>query len=339
MAAGAVAFSVVFFVGWLTEKRPGKGAGIAVIWPSTNQEGAEALASVGVVDGSLFFRVLLGVSSPFVKPVRGAHLLTDDLTPVEVLRRLGRLSSRSRVDVLIPEGFNRFQIGERLDAMRVCGKAAWATAVMDKATLSRLSIPGDSAEGYLFPAKYDLFLDSDPTALVTQFVVESRKRYAAVRARHADAVTSLEQKLGFHDHEVITLASVVQREAAKADELPLVASVFLNRLSDPTFKPARSLQSDPTAAYGCLVQPELASCASPDGRVTPEMLRDVENPYNTYRHPGLPKGPISNPGVLAVEAVLAPATTDFLFFVARGDGRHTFSRTLEEHEKAIPKAR
>jgi UPF0755 protein len=111
--------------------------------------------------------------------------------------------------------------------------------------------------------------------------------------------------------------------------------VFRNRLSYPDFRPARSLQSDPTAAYGCLVDPTLGSCRDYAGKILPTMLRDDQNPYNTYRHPGLPPGPIGNPGLRALEATLSPATTDYLFFVAAGNGRHTFSRTLEEHETAI----
>jgi UPF0755 protein len=98
------------------------------------------------------------------------------------------------------------------------------------------------------------------------------------------------------------------------------------------------LQADPTAAYGCvLLGARLSSCAGFAGKVTPKMLRDGKNPYNTYAHSGLPPGPIANPGAGALGAVLAPEKSDFLFFVAQGDGRHTFSRTLDEHERAIPK--
>jgi len=110
--------------------------------------------------------------------------------------------------------------------------------------------------------------------------------------------------------------------------------VFLNRLMDPTFRPLRMLQSDPTASYGCLVQvPPPASCEP--GPPTPAMLRDATNPYNTYRRAGLPPGPISSPGEAAIRAVLAPAKTDYLYFVAQGGGRHRFSRTFSEHRGAI----
>lgn len=337
--AALAAFSVVFFVGWVSAAHRGQGDAVEVTWPADAREGARMLAAGGVIDRPSLFRVLLGITSPFVTPIPGPHLFTDQLTPAEVLRRLARLTSRQRARVLVPEGFNRFQIGERLEQLRVCSRSVWAVATRDRTLLARLGVPGDSPEGYLFPATYDLFLDSAAESVVTQLVTEGKKRLAVVRASRADAFTRLEERYGWGEREILTLASVVEKEAARADELPVIASVFLNRLSDTDFRPARSLQSDPTAMYGCLIQPELASCQGAGGHATPDMLRDASNVYNTYRHAGLPPGPIANPGLSAVLAVLSPAETDFLFFVARGDGRHTFSRTLEEHENAIRRPR
>jgi len=137
---------------------------------------------------------------------------------------------------------------------------------------------------------------------------------------------------------VLTLASMIEKEARASDERPLIASVFFNRLRDPEFRPARMLQSDPTASYGCVVAgEEIPSCAGFHGNVTPALLRDASNPYNTYRHAGLPPGPIANPGEASISAVLAPAESDFLYFVAKGQGtgRHTFSRTFAEHREAL----
>src|SRR5262249_12349151 len=134
--------------------------------------------------------------------------------------------------------------------------------------------------------------------------------------------------------EIVTLASMVEKEAAVDEERPLVASVFFNRLRDPAFTPKR-LQSDPTSAYGCLTVPDIGSCRSYAGRVTPEMNADDTNPYSTYRHDGRPPGPIANPGEKSILAVLAPAESRFLYFVARGEGRHTFSETYAQHSEAI----
>ena len=112
--------------------------------------------------------------------------------------------------------------------------------------------------------------------------------------------------------------------------------MFSNRLFDPDFTPRR-LQADPTVAYGCLVAPDTTpSCRDFDGRhVTPAMVRDPDNPYSTYKHEGLPPGPICNPGLSALLAVLSPAQHDYFYFVAKGGGRHAFSHSLHEHNRNI----
>lgn len=333
--AALVAFSVAYGASWISVPHEGSARFVEVTWPEDPGEGTLRLAAAGVVDRPFLFRALLRVASPFVKPAPGPHLLAGNLTPAETLRRLARLTSRARARVVVPEGFNRFQLAERLEQLGVCSARAFGDAASSRSTLEPLGVAGDSAEGYLFPATYDLFEDSAARAIVEEMVREAKKRLALERSRHEAAFAKLQTELGWGEREILTLASVVEREAARPEERPVIASVFWNRLMSPDFRPARHLQSDPTAAYGCLVAPALASCQGTAGRVTPAMLRDPGNPYNTYRHPGLPPGPISNPGLPAVLAVLEPAATEFLFFVSAGDGRHTFSRTLDEHEAAI----
>ncbi len=156
----------------------------------------------------------------------------------------------------------------------------------------------------------------------------------ALLSRLAD--TRATARLQLAEHEALTLASIVEREARVAEERPIIAGVFVNRLVAPTFRPHR-LQADPTVAYGCLTAPQAApTCAAFDGRhITKVMVRDVQNPYNTYGLEGLPPGPICNPGLSALEAVVAPAAHDFFYFVATGDGRHSFSRTLQEHNARV----
>jgi UPF0755 protein len=141
-------------------------------------------------------------------------------------------------------------------------------------------------------------------------------------------------------HELVTLASIVEREARAPDERAVIAGVFMNRLTDPSFRPRR-LQSDPTAAYGCLVAGDrVPSCAEYDGRrVTPAMLRDPENPYSTYRREGLPPGPICSPGLEALKAALAPQAHDYFYFVTKGGGRHAFSHALGDHNARVAEAR
>jgi UPF0755 protein len=180
-------------------------------------------------------------------------------------------------------------------------------------------------------------LDSDPRLVVRRLVAESDKRWAALLAAHEDGFASLRASLGFGRREVLTLASIVEKEAVVDEERPVIASVFLNRLLDPAFKSHR-LQSDPTAMYGCVAAPDEApSCAGYSGKATPAINNDPKNRYSTYTHSKLPPGPIANPGAKSIEAVLAPAATRFLFFVAAGRGRHTFSETLDAHNEAVRK--
>jgi UPF0755 protein len=153
-------------------------------------------------------------------------------------------------------------------------------------------------------------------------------------ASEPEARDRLSRELGFGLREIVILASIVEKEAHVPEELPIIAGVFLNRLRDPHFRPKR-LQADPTVAYGCLLQPALPSCAGFDGkRVTRIMTADPQNPYNTYRIEGLPPAPIANPGISALKAVLHPSEHGYLYFVARGDGRHTFSANLDAHNLA-----
>jgi UPF0755 protein len=282
--------------------------------------------------------VYLTVLSPGVRPSPGVHLFRGGESPRQVVQRLGRLSSRARVRVTIPEGYTSLDVATRLQEKDVATSEAFQVQARDPALLSQLAIQGPSAEGFLFPATYELYVDSDPAQVIRQLVAETRKRLARVDAKFG-AMARLTAARHWGELEILTLASMIEREAHEADERRLIASVFLNRLDDPEFRPPRMLQSDPTAAYGCAVARAPApSCANFTGKITPELLRDAANPFNTYRHAGLPPGPIGNPGQGALEAVLDPAQTDYLYFVADGRGRHRFSRRFEEHRRAIERS-
>ena len=131
------------------------------------------------------------------------------------------------------------------------------------------------------------------------------------------------------------MASLVEKETAQPAERPRIAGVFLNRLKLPTFVPHR-LETDPTIVYGCTVPvKKSAACKKFEGRIRKMHLTDEDNPYNTYTHEGLPPGPISNPGRAALEAVLKPDATPYLYFVSKNDGTHYFSKTRAEHEAAV----
>lgn len=310
---------------------------VEVEWPAGGDvsAGTHALAAAGLVDRPALFAVWLRATGLVLDFREGPHLLERGLSPAALVRRLARLDSRPSVRATVPEGFNQFQVAARLEKLRVCSEARFLQCATDRALLGKHGIPAATVEGYLFPATYDFRVDTDPADVLERMVQQASRRFDELARQHDLAVRKLSERYGFGRHEVVTLASVVEKEAAVDDERPLIASVFFNRLDDPDFRPAGRLQSDPTAAYGCLVHRELPSCRSRDHRVTPAMLRDSNNSYNTYRHSGLPPGPIANPGREALEAVLDPAETDYLFFVATGNGRHAFSRTLDEHRSAI----
>jgi UPF0755 protein len=332
-----LALTLLFwFVSWARGAGPGAGARkLLAFGPDLSAaDVAERLEGAGLVRSATAVGWYLRLTGS--KAVPGPHLLRDDLSPRELAQRLARSPARPHGRVTIPEGYNHQQIGARLAELEVCAAADFNAAVFDPALLHELNLRGPSAEGFLFPATYELPVDSDPGTVVRLLVGEMRKRLGRLTARHPGALDALAKTDGMDEHDVVTLASMVEREAADPAEHPLIASVFFNRLRDPSFRPLRTLESDPTAAYGCLVEPSLApSCASFHGLVTPALLRDPKNRYNTYRHPGVPPGPIANPGESALAAVLAPEVSDYLYFVASGHGHHSFSKTFEEHRNAI----
>jgi UPF0755 protein len=316
----------------------GPGAGREVELALMGDESTDALASrlesAGLVTDPRLFSLYLRFSSAG-RPTKGTHLLTDDLTPREILARLARKGSAIKVKVTIPEGWTRFDIGKRMQSLHVCTQKALVEATIDHALLDEMHVDGDSAEGFLFPATYELAADSDPADVVRRMKAEFDKRYVALDQKHPSGILDLSSSLGWSMREIVNLASIVEKEAAVDEERPIIAGVFLNRLRDPNFK-KHILQSDPTAGYGCMVlRDKLASCAGYAGRITHDINADPDNPYSTYTHEKLPPGPICNPGVKSLEAVMSPAATRYLYFVARGEGRHTFSETFENHAAAV----
>ncbi|APR75730.1 Hypothetical protein A7982_01076 [Minicystis rosea] len=316
---------------------------VEVDWPAglSAEDAAARLAELGLVESRDTMAIFLRATGGTDDFVPGPHLLYDGATPWDLRRMLSRSFLRPMARITVPEGFNRFDIAARLEKLHIAGRKAFLAASSDPALLADLGIasPGmsqvESAEGYLFPATYDFGKDSDPREIVRRLVSESDKRWQTLAVKNADSIKKLQTSLGWSRRELVIVASLIEKEAAVDDDRPLIASVFVNRLTDPDFKPKR-LQSDPSSAYGCVAFPlEAPSCTDYAGKPTPAINRDAKNRYSTYAHNGLPPGPIANPGAKSMEAATAPAATRYFYFVHAGGGRHAFSETLDAHNDAV----
>lgn len=342
----AVLVTSVGGLGWLLlvyPKRPARGTGqrieLVVQGEASIGDLATQLEGAGAVKSGFLWGMYARLLGAGERLYEGTVVLSDDLSPEEVLRRVAKGYGESYVRVLVPEGFTRFDIATRLERWGVCSAAEFLNATTDPEVLRTQGIEASSFEGYLFPATYALPQRTSPDRVVRDMVEAFRRNVMPLLESHPQGLVALQRDLGWNLHHVLTLASIVEKEAAQRKEQPIIAGVFLNRLRLPTFKPKR-LQADPTVVYGCRVDSALGSCVDFDGRrITKSMLLGDDNVYNTYRIEGLPPGPISNPGAAAIKAVLAPAEHDYVYFVARGKGRHAFSRTLGEHNKAVQELR
>jgi UPF0755 protein len=319
------------------------GKVVEVDWPAglSAEDAAARLADLGLVGSRDTMAVFLRATGGTDGFVPGPHLLYEGATPWDLRRLLGRSFLRPMARVTVPEGFNRYDIAARLEKLQITGRKAFLAASADPALLAELGVapPGassvESAEGYLYPATYDFGKDTEAREVVRRLVGEADRRWQALAGRHAEGMARLQKSLGWGRRELVIVASLIEKEAAVDEDRPLIASVFVNRLTDPDFKPRR-LQSDPSSAYGCVAFPaEAPSCADYAGKPTPAINRDPKNRYSTYAHNGLPPGPIANPGLKSLDAALDPPTTRYFYFVAAGGGRHAFSETLDAHNDAV----
>lgn len=233
----------------------------------------------------------------------------------EVFQRLAR-GDVFYYELTVPEGSNMFDIAAALERLGLVAASEFLKQARDPGLIRDLAPRAPTLEGYLFPDTYRVTRQTSAYEVCRQMTARFRRIWASLEAR-ADV------------HETVTLASLVEKETAIPDERPLVASVYLNRL-----RLGMPLACDPTAIYAALLEE----------RYRGTLYRsDLESkqPYNTYQHPGLPPGPIANPGLEAIRAALHPARTNYLYFVARpdGSGRHHFSVDLASHQRAVARYR
>jgi UPF0755 protein len=316
--------------------QPGQPFQVTLPQGSSAREVAERLASHRVGHNASLFALYARLIGADRKFRAGVVTLSNALTVSDVIQRVTETSGEVNIRVTIPEGYQRFEIAELLEHRGVCGRTQFLEATENGPLLADLEISASNAEGYLFPDTYLLTNHEEAQEIVRRLVLNWRKRVTPLLKEHAKTVASLQRDLSWGTFEVLTLASIVEKEAALPAERPVIAGVFLNRLLRADFRP-KLLQADPTVAYGCVAAPQKApSCAGyRERQITRHMLDDPANLYNTYRHEGLPPGPISNPGLDAMEAVLSPETHDYLYFVASDGGHHQFSITIDAHHRAV----
>jgi len=242
----------------------------------------------------------------------GEYRLSPAQSPDEILDVIvsGRVATHP---VLIPEGLTAREIGARIAERGLVDGAAFVEAVGDPAFAQQLGIPAPSLEGYLFPETYQLPRGLSAREVAGLFVAQFQRAWGEVEPAARER--------GLTMHEVVTLASIIEKETGAASERPLIASVFANRL-----RLQMRLESDPTVIYGI---PDF------DGNLRRSHLDDANNRYNTYSHAGLPPGPIANPGLDSLRAVVEPADTKYLYFVSRNDGTHHFSTSYREHAAMV----
>ncbi len=283
---------------------------------------AHRLEQQGLITDATLFRRLLIYRGADQKLAAGTYQLRRNMTMDEIILAL-QAGRPEEVAVTIPEGWRAEEIAAHLEAQGLFPADAYLALVRDPSRfrdefpfLSELP-PGATLEGFLFPDTYRVVKnEADPEAFIRMQLATFDRR---VSGELREAITNKGMTL----YEAITLASIVEREAVVEDERPLIAGVFLNRWRDGML-----LNADPTVQYALGYQEEQGTWWK-----RPLTLEDLEvdSPYNTYKHPGLPPGPICNPGLAAIRAVALAPPTDYYYFVARGDGTHVFAKTLEEH--------
>ena len=219
--------------------------------------------------------------------------------------------------ITIPEGVRMEKVAAIVSSRLDIDSLSFIEATRDSALLASLDVAAENAEGYLFPGTYDFAWASTPDEVIGFLVRRCRTFFT-------DSLQTAAKERELDEIRLLTLASIVEAETPRDEEKPLIAGVYLNRL-----KKNMRLQADPTVQYALGERPRRL------------YYRDlaIDSPYNTYRHRGLPPGPICSPGAAAIMAVLAPEESSYLYFVADGKGGHRFARTLAEHAKNVRKYR
>ena len=251
----------------------------------------------------------------------GEYLVEGQLNSRELFWKIARGQIFVHI-VTVPEGWTKFDIARELERQGVCTQADFLSAAGDTSQISDLAPHAVSLEGFLFPSTYEFTRRATCEQVAEAMVRHFRKVWTEVNPSGTTQFPG-----GLNLEQVVSLASLVERETPNPSERPLVAGVFYNRLRHNDL-----LQCDPTVQYA------MEMAGHPEKNVRPEDLH-INSPYNSYIHRGLPPGPIANPGEASLRAAVAPAQTDYMYFVANDQGGHFFSRTLAEHNRNVARLR
>ena len=286
---------------------------VAVILPGQNLSTiANYLNNTGIIKNPVKFKLLARIKGYDKKIKAGEYLLSSSTSPIKILETMA--SGKVRLyKITIPEGYNLKQVASIIAKAKLGTKEDFLKAATDSSFVHKQGINAETFEGYLFPETYHFPKDITPEKMIAAMVERFRLIFNPEWKKRA-------KDLNLSIHQMVTLASIIEKETGVSFERPVISSVFHNRL-----KKRMRLESDPTVIYGL---------KNFDGNITRKHLT-TQTPYNTYTIKGLPPGPIANPGIKAIEAAIYPADTDFLYFVSKKDRTHKFSTNVKDHNKAV----
>ncbi|MBI3753227.1 MAG: endolytic transglycosylase MltG [Deltaproteobacteria bacterium] len=273
---------------------------------------ARELEKEGIVTDAGKFSLLAKFKGALTKIKAGEYEFTTSMTPLEALDRMLK-GEIKYYTITIPEGYTIKEIAAILHSINIADKNEFMAKAFDRAFAASLGIEGNNVEGYLFPDTYKFTRGMTVEEIIKKMVQRFDRVYSEI-------ISQKPSGLRMSKRQIVTLASIIEKETGAGMERPLISAVFHNRL-----KIGMRLESDPTVIYGI---------NGFNGNLTRKDLL-TRTPYNTYQIYGLPPGPIANPGRASLEAAIAPSSAPYIFFVSKNDGTHYFSKSLREHNKAV----
>ena len=314
---GALLLAAAVLVMWNGRvARAGTLARVTVPVGATLSIAADSLMAARVIRSARIFQLVAQVTGGAGQIMPGRYLVPRGASTGSILEQLQTGRNRFR-RIVIPEGWGIAQIGRVLRDSLGADTTEFLAATRDSARRARMQTPAADVEGYLFPATYDFTEDVTASMVVDTMLTTFERRWK-------DEWNPRIAQQGRTRHAVVTLASIVEKEAGRSADRPLIAAVYMNRL-----RSGMRLQADPTVLYAMKLVAK---------RVLYADLK-VDSPYNTYRVNGLPPGPIASPGTASLTAAIEPARSDAMFFVAFPDGHSEFTRTFREHSVAVQRSR